>query len=78
MYKLILTDGTEIYNLTRLNPSTFQLESQDGSLYWKLNKSNLSFVTLFKDDELEDTFFDCELQAFYTMAPYIEFRLKLI
>lgn len=76
MYKMVLSDGTEIPNLTRLNPSTFSCPVQDSSLYFLLDEGHLAFVTLFNDNELEDVWIDCKRQNFSVQNGVAQFRLQ--
>lgn len=78
MYKLLLADGTELTNLKRLNPSTFEIDSNDNQIYWQLSDDNLAFATLYKDEELKEIFVDC-MRASYTMQNgVIHFRITPI
>ena len=76
MYTLILSGGSTIENAGRPNKHRFVVKS-DMNLYDKLNESNLSFVTILKDGELEDVYFDCKLQNYFFQPPWVEFRLDL-
>lgn len=78
MYKLILADGTEIDNLYRLNPSTFELESNDSQIYWSLSEDNLAFATLYKDEELEEILMDCARTSYSMQNGVIHFRITPI
>lgn len=75
-YSLELADGTSLSPLSRLNPSTFELKSEDGSLYYQLNNYNLSFAVLLTEDgDMEDVFLDYTLQNFTCQAGTIRFRI---
>ena len=78
MYKLILADGTIIDNITRINPSTFEIESDDSQIYWKLSQDNLAFATLYKDDELEEMYIDCARTSYTMQNGLIHFRISPI
>jgi hypothetical protein len=58
LYSLRLLDGSSINGLQRLNPSTFELQSEDGSIYWKLNDDNLSLAILLDGEDMIDIFID--------------------
>lgn len=75
MYTLQLTDGSSISNLTRINPSTFSLESNDPDTYWQLSDSNLEFATLLHDNELEEVLMDYTLQNYSISGGTIRFRI---
>ncbi len=76
MYTLQLADGSTIINLKRVNPSTFELKSDETSpIYFQLSDQNLSFATLYKDGELEDVLFDYTRQNFIWQNGVISFRL---
>lgn len=72
---LQLLDGTIINDLQRINPGTFKLNSDDSSLYYKLNGNNLSLALLFEGDLLEDVFIDYKLTNFSNMSGVIRFRI---
>ena len=74
MYSLHLLDGT-ILNVRRINPSTFELDSNDSQIYFALNESNLSFALLYKDDMLEDVFLDYVRQNYSYDNGVIRFRI---
>lgn len=76
MYKLVLANGYEINGLTCLNPSTFKLPVECQEIYWQLTPENLSFVTLYKDGELDEVFLDYAQQNFYCGNGYTEFRIR--
>lgn len=78
MYKLILADGTELDNIMRVNPSTFEIQSDDPQIYWKLSQDNLAFATLYKDDELEEMFIDCARTSYSMQNGLIHFRIDPI
>lgn len=78
MYKLILADGTELDNIMRVNPSTFEIQSDDSQIYWKLSQDNLAFATLYKDDELEEMFIDCARTSYSMQNWLIHFRISPI
>ena len=75
MYKLILADGTTIDNIMRVNPSTFEIESNDPQIYWELSQDNLAFATLYKDDELEEMYIDCARTSYTMQNGLIHFRI---
>ena len=75
MYSLHLMDGTVISNLKRLNPSTFELESNDSQLYFQLNNENLNLAFLNEGDMPVDMFVDYTLQNFSCFCGVIQFRL---
>ncbi len=75
MYKLVLADGTELNNIHRLNPSTFEIESNNSQMYWILSQDNLAFATLYKDEELEDAFIDCARTSYSMQNGIIHFRI---
>ena len=75
MYKLILADGSELSNLERLNPSTFQLKSTDSQIYWQLSDDNLAFATLYNDDELDDILMNYTRNSYYAQNGIIQFRI---
>ena len=78
MYKLVLADGTELDNIMRVNPSTFEIQSDDSQIYWKLSQDNLAFATLYKDDELEEMFIDCARTSYTMQNGVIHFRITPI
>lgn len=75
MYKLILADGTELNNIHRLNPSTFEIKSNDSQMYWVLSQDNLAFATLYKNEELEDVFIDCLRTSYSMQNGIVHFRI---
>lgn len=75
MYNLQLLDGTIITNLQKINSSTFELDSNDSSIYHKLNDYNLTLALLFEGDLLEDVFIDYKLTNFSNMSGVIRFRI---
>lgn len=75
MYKPILADGTELNNIRRLNPSTFEIESNNSQMYWVLSQDNLAFATLYKDEELEDVFIDCLRTSYSIQNGIVHFRI---
>lgn len=75
MYKLILADGTTIDNITRVNPSTFEIKSNDPKIYWDLSQDNLAFATLYNDDELEEMYIDCARTSYTMQNGLIHFRI---
>lgn len=75
MYKLLLADGTEINNLCRLNPNTFEINSNDSSIYWLLSDKNLAFVILYKDGELEEVILDSKRASYSMQNGLIHFRI---
>ena len=79
MYSLQLADGTVIPNLMRLNPSTFEVETQT-SLYHQLNDSNLAFIVLTNEEDnlLEDVLIDYTLQNYSEQNGLIHFRIASI
>ena len=78
MYKLVLVDGTELEGLKRLNPSTFEIESNDYQIYWQLSNDNLAFATLYKDAELDEIFIDCMCTSYTMQNGVIHFRITPI
>ena len=78
MYKLVFADGTELDGLERLNPSTFEIESNDSQIYWQLSDDNLAFATLYKDEELEEMFMDCTRASYTMQNGVIHFRITPI
>ena len=78
MYKLVLADGTELDGLERLNPSTFEIESNDSQIYWQLSDDNLAFATLYKDEELEEIFMDYTRASYTMQNGVIHFRITPI
>ena len=58
MYSLRLLDGSSINGLQRLNPSTFELQIEDCSIYLKLNDDNLSLAVLLEGEDMIDIFID--------------------
>lgn len=78
MYKLVLADGTELTGLERLNPSTFEIESNNSQIYWQLSDDNLAFATLYKDEELEEIFMDCKRASYSMQNGVIHFRITPI
>ena len=78
MYKLVLANGTELDGLERLNPSTFEIKSNDSQIYWQLSNDNLAFATLYKDDELEEMFIDCMRASYSMQSGVIHFRITPI
>ena len=75
MYKFVLADGTELNNICRLNPSTFEIESNNSQMYWALSQDNLAFATLYKDEELEDIFIDCLRTSYSIQNGIVHFRI---
>lgn len=75
MYKLLLADGTEINNLCRLNPNTFEINSNDSSIYWLLSDKNLAFATLYKDGELEEIILNSKRASYSMQNGLIHFRI---
>lgn len=74
MYKLNLMNGT-ILNVCRLNPSTFELNSNDTHLY-NLLSNNLTLAFLSREDGiLEDIFVDYDLQNFSCLNDVVRFRI---
>ena len=77
MYRLEFLDGSYIDNVTRINPSTFEVEGNNSlERYFQLNDDNLSCVTLYKDDELEDVLIDQRRQNFSCIDGIIRFRIE--
>lgn len=78
MYTLQLTDGTLIEGLTRLNPSTFEINSEI-ALNHQLNDNNLSLAVLLDEDGLvSDIFVDYTLQSFFFQNNIFHFRIAEI
>lgn len=75
---LQLVDGTTITGLRRINPGTFELDSSDSSLYYKLDENNLSLALLFEDDLLEDIFVDYKLSNFSCVNGVVDFRIDRV
>lgn len=76
MYKLEFLDGSCIDNLSRINPSTFEVEGLNSlDIYFQLNDDNLSCATLYKDDDIEDLFLNCYRQNFSCIDGVIRFRI---
>lgn len=74
MYTLNLMDNT-ILNVCRLNPVTFELNSDDKQLFNKLDK-NLTLAFLSREDGLlEDIYVDYRIQNFSNMGGIIRFRI---
>lgn len=74
MYKLSLMNGTTL-TVCRLNPSTFELNSNDSQLY-NLLANNLALAFLSNEDDLlEDIFVDYDLQNFSCLNNVIRFRI---
>ena len=78
MYKLVLADGIKLEGLERLNPSTFEIQSNDSQIYWQLSDDNLAFATLYKDEELEEIFMDCMRASYSMQNGVIHFRITPI
>ena len=78
MYKLVLADGTELEGFERLNPSTFEVQSNDSQIYWQLSDDNLAFATLYKDEELEEIFMDYTRASYTMQNGVIHFRITPI
>ena len=76
MFSLQLADGTLIEGLYRVNPSTFELLSNDNTLYHQLNDFNLSFAVLLDEDGvMSEVYLDYTLQNFIQQCGIIHFRL---
>lgn len=76
MFSLQLADGTLIEGLHRINPSTFELLSNDNTLHHQLNDFNLSFAILFDEDGvMSEVYLDYTLQNFIQQCGIIHFRL---
>ncbi len=79
MFSLQLADGTLIDGLKRINPSTFELISNDNILYHQLNDFNLSFAILLDEDGvMSDVYLDYTLQNFIQQSGIVYFRLTSI
>lgn len=78
MYTLQLTNGTLIEGLTRLNPSTFEVNAET-ALNHLLTDNNLSMAILSNEDGLlEDIFIDYTLQSFFFQNNIFHFRIAEI
>lgn len=78
MYTLQLTNGTLIEGLTRLNPSTFEVNAGN-ALNHLLTDNNLSMAVLLNEDGLlEDIFIDYTLQSFFFQNNIFHFRIAEI
>ena len=78
MYTLQLTNGTLIEGLTRLNPSTFEVNTEN-ALNHLLTDNNLSMTVLLNGDGLlEDIFIDYTLQSFFFQNNIFHFRIAEI
>lgn len=76
MFSLQLADGTLIKGLNRLSSSTFEIISNDKTLYHQLNNFNLSFAVLFDEDGvMSEVYLDYTLQNFIQQGGIIHFRL---
>ena len=78
MFKLQLTDGTIIAPLRRLGQAKFELDSNDGSIWQKLNDFNLTLALLFEDDELVDVYIDYMKQNYFNNNGIISFKIRSI
>lgn len=78
MYTLQLTNGTLIEGLTRLNPSTFEVNTES-ALNYLLTDNNLSMAILSNENGLlEDIFIDYTLQSFFFQNNIFHFRIAEI
>lgn len=78
MYTLQLTNGTLIEGLTRLNPSTFEVNAEN-ALNHLLTDNNLSLAVLLDEDGLvTDIFIDYTLQSFFFQNNIFHFRIAEI
>ena len=75
MYNLQLLDGTIITNLQKINSSTFELDSNDSSIYHKLNDYNLTLALLLEGELLDDVFIDYKLTNFSCAGGKVRFRI---
>lgn len=76
MSSLQLADGTLIKGLKQLNPLTFELISDDNSIYHQLNDFNLSFAVLLDEDGvMQEVYLDYMRQNFLYQNGVIRFRL---
>ena len=76
MFSLQLADGTLIEGLYRVNPSTFELISNDNTLYHQLNDFNLSFAVLLDEDGvMSEVYLDYTLQNYIEQNHTIKFNL---
>ena len=78
MYTLQLTDGTLIEGLSRLNPSTFEV-NLEVALNRQLNDNNLLIAILLDEDGiLADVFLDYTLQSCVQDCEKFHFRIASI
>ena len=76
MFSLQLADGTLIKGLNRLSPSTFEIASNDKTLYHQLNNFNLSFAVLFDEDGvMQEVYLDYVRQNYICQNGVIRFKL---
>ena len=78
MYNLQLLDGTIITNLQKVNSSTFELDSNDSSIYHKLNDYNLTLALLLEGELLDDVFIDYKRTNFNCAGGKVRFRIDRV
>lgn len=74
MYSITLSNGTILSNLNRANNGAFWFK---GTTFPSnlLTPKNLAFITIEKDEELDEVLMDYTLQDLSVQGGYVQFRI---
>ena len=75
MYSLELFDNTIISNLQYINETTFEVITDDNSLYFKLTDENLSLALLCEDEMPVDIWMDYTLLNYSSQGGVVRFKV---